>query len=186
MARELGFVIKLLAIAKRRGEKIEARVTPVFLSKDHPLANVNDSFNAVFLVGDNVGDIMLYGRGAGALPTGSAIVSDIVFCARQEKHARYSEMNVSMTESDIEYDYESEYYIRLDVHDVVGVIADIAAVFKKHKVSISQMRQADSKEIIPVVFVTHKTREFDMQKAIEEIGRLGNVIGVRNVIRVER
>ena len=186
VARELGFVIKLLAIAKRRGEKIEARVTPVFLSKDHPLANVNDSFNAVFLVGDSVGDIMLYGRGAGALPTGSAIVSDIVFCARQEKHARYSEMNVSMTESDIEYDYESEYYIRLDVHDVVGVIADIAAVFKKHKVSISQMRQADSKEIIPVVFVTHKTREFDMQKAIEEIGRLGNVIGVRNVIRVER
>lgn len=186
VARELGFVIKLLAIAKRRGEKIEARVTPVFLSKDHPLANVNDSFNAVFLVGDNVGDIMLYGRGAGALPTGSAIVSDIVFCSRQEKHARYSEMNVSMTESDIEYDYESEYYIRLDVHDVVGVIADIAAVFKKHKVSISQMRQADSKEIIPVVFVTHKTREFDMQKAIEEIGRLGNVIGVRNVIRVER
>lgn len=186
VARELGFVIKLLAIAKRRGEKIEARVTPVFLSKDHPLANVNDSFNAVFLVGDNVGDIMLYGRGAGALPTGSAIVSDIVFCVRQEKHARYSEMNVSMTESDIEYDYESEYYIRLDVHDVVGVIADIAAVFKKHKVSISQMRQADSKEIIPVVFVTHKTREFDMQKAIEEIGRLGNVIGVRNVIRVER
>lgn len=186
VARELGFVIKLLAIAKRRGEKIEARVTPVFLSKDHPLANVNDSFNAVFLVGDNVGDIMLYGRGAGALPTGSAIVSDIVFCARQEKHARYSEMNVSMTESDIEYDYESEYYIRLDVHDVVGVIADIAAVFKKHKVSINQMRQADSKEIIPVVFVTHKTREFDMQKAIEEIGRLGNVIGVRNVIRVER
>lgn len=186
VARELGFVIKLLAIAKRRGEKIEARVTPVFLSKDHPLANVNDSFNAVFLVGDNVGDIMLYGRGAGALPTGSAIVSDIVFCARQERHARYSEMNVSMTESDIEYDYESEYYIRLDVHDVVGVIADIAAVFKKHKVSISQMRQADSKEIIPVVFVTHKTREFDMQKAIEEIGRLGNVIGVRNVIRVER
>ncbi|HIT26834.1 MAG TPA: homoserine dehydrogenase [Candidatus Ornithoclostridium excrementipullorum] len=186
VARELGFVIKLLAIAKRRGEKIEARVTPVFLSKDHPLANVNDSFNAVFLVGDNVGDIMLYGRGAGALPTGSAIVSDIVFCARQEKHARYSEMNVSMTESDIEYDYESEYYIRLDVHDVVGVIADIAAVFKKHRVSISQMRQADSKEIIPVVFVTHKTREFDMQKAIEEIGRLGNVIGVRNVIRVER
>ena len=185
VARELGFVIKLLAIAKRRGEKIEARVTPVFLSKDHPLANVNDSFNAVFLVGDNVGDIMLYGRGAGALPTGSAIVSDIVFCARQEKHARYSEMNVSMTESDIEYDYESEYYIRLDVHDVVGVIADIAAVFKKHKVSISQMRQADSKEIIPVVFVTHKTREFDMQKAIEEISRLGNVISVRNVIRVE-
>ena len=186
IAGEMGFVIKLLAIAKRHGDKIEARVTPVFLAKDHPLANVNDSFNAVFLVGDNVGDIMLYGRGAGALPTGSAIVSDIVFCARQEKHARYSEMNTSMTEADIEANYESDYYIRLDVHDVVGVIADIAAVFKKHKVSISQMRQADSKEIIPVVFVTHKTKEFDMRGAIEEISGLANVIGVRNVIRVER
>ncbi len=186
VASDLGFVVKLLAIAKRHGDKIEARVTPVFLDKNHPLANVNDSFNAVFLVGDNVGDIMLYGRGAGALPTGSAIVSDIVFCARQDKHARYSEMNVSMTESDIEYNYESDYYIRLDVHDVVGVIADIAAVFKKHKVSISQMRQADSKEIIPVVFITHKTKEFDMRSAIEEIGKLNNVIGVRNVIRVER
>ena len=140
VAGEMGFVIKLLAIAKRHGDKIEARVTPVFLAKDHPLANVNDSFNAVFLVGDNVGDIMLYGRGAGALPTGSAIVSDIVFCARQEKHARYSEMNTSMTEADIEANYESDYYIRLDVHDVVGVIADIAAVFKKHKVSIRSPR----------------------------------------------
>ena len=124
IAGEMGFVIKLLAIAKRHGDKIEARVTPVFLAKDHPLANVNDSFNAVFLVGDNVGDIMLYGRGAGALPTGSAIVSDIVFCARQEKHARYSEMNTSMTEADIEANYESDYYIRLDVHDVVGQQGD--------------------------------------------------------------
>lgn len=186
IAKEMGFVIKLLAIAKQRDGKIEARVNPVFLSKNHPLANVNDSFNAVFLVGDNVGDIMLYGRGAGALPTGSAIVSDIVFCARQDKHARYGEMNTVMTSKDIDEDYPSEYYIRLDVHDVAGVIADVAAVFKKYKVSISQMRQNDGKEIIPIVFVTHETKKKAMMKAIEEISRLSNVIGVRNVIKVER
>ena len=186
IAKDMGFVIKLLAIAKQRDGKIEARVNPVFLSKNHPLANVNDSFNAVFLVGDNVGDIMLYGRGAGALPTGSAIVSDIVFCARQDKHARYGEMNNVMTAKDIDEDYPSEYYIRLDVHDVAGVIADVAAVFKKYKVSISQMRQDDRKEIIPIVFVTHETKKKSMMKAIEDISRLSNVIGVRNVIKVER
>lgn len=186
LAKEMGFVIKLLAIAKQRNGKIEARVNPVFLAKDHPLANVNDAFNAVFLVGDNVGDIMLYGRGAGALPTGSAIVSDIVFCARQDKHARYGEMNDVMTAKDMDTDYPSEYYIRLDVHDVAGVVADIAAVFKKYKVSISQMRQNDGKEIIPIVFITHEIHEKAMKSAIDEISRLGNVIGVRNVIKVER
>ena len=95
-------------------------------------------------------------------------------------------MNNVMTSSDIDEDYPSEYYIRMDVHDVAGVIADVAAVFKKYKVSISQMRQDDRKEIIPIVFVTHETKKKAMMQAIEEISRLSNVIGVRNVIKVER
>ena len=95
-------------------------------------------------------------------------------------------MNNVMTAKDIDGDYPSEYYIRLDVHDVAGVIADVAAVFKKHKVSISQMRQNDGKEIIPIVFVTHEINKKAMTDAIEEISRLSNVIGVRNVIKVER
>ena len=186
-ADKLGYVIKLLAIAKNGNDgKIEARVHPVFLPKDHPLANVNGSFNAVFLVGDAVGDIMLYGRGAGDLPTGSAIVSDIVYCARQIEHARYSEMNTSMMQKDINSDFMSRYYLRLNVHDVAGVVADIANVFKKYKVSIAQMRQDEGKEVISIVFVTHLTNEKAMNKSVEEISRLANVISVENVIRVER
>lgn len=186
-ADKLGYVIKLLAIAKDGNNgKIEARVHPVFLPKDHPLANVNGSFNAVFLVGDAVGDIMLYGRGAGDLPTGSAIVSDIVYCARQIEHARYSEMNVSMSQKDINSDFNSRYYLRLNVHDVAGVVADIANVFKKYKVSIAQMRQDEGKEVISIVFVTHLTDEKAMNSSVEEISRLSNVISVENVIRVER
>ena len=187
LADKLGYVIKLLAIAKNGADgKIEARVHPVFLPKDHPLASVNGSFNGVFLVGDAVGDIMLYGRGAGDLPTGSAIVSDVVYCARQIEHARYGEMNTCMTEKDIISDFSSRYYLRLNVHDVPGVVADIANVFKKHKVSIAQMRQDEGKEVIPIVFVTHLTTEKAMTKSVEEISRLANVISVENVIRVER
>ncbi|MDE6211704.1 MAG: homoserine dehydrogenase [Clostridia bacterium] len=186
IAKEMGFVIKLLAIAKQKGKKIEARVHPVFLPKSHPLASVNGSFNAVFVVGDAVGDIMIYGRGAGALPTGSAIVSDIVFCARQVEHARYSEMFDVMDKSEIVSDFESEYYLRLSARDVSGVIADIATVFKKHKVSIVQMRQDENKEIIPIVFITHKTSENAMKSAIKDIENLPNVISVDNVIRVEK
>ena len=186
IAKDMGFVIKLLAIAKQRGDKIEARVHPVFLPKSHPLANVNGSFNAVFVVGDAVGDIMLYGRGAGALPTGSAIVSDVVFCARQVEHARYPEMFNVMTQDQIVSDFESDYYLRLNARDVSGVIADIASVFKKYKVSISQMRQDESKEIIPVIFITHNTTEKAMKQAIEEIKSLPNVLSVENVIRVEK
>ncbi|MDE6614126.1 MAG: homoserine dehydrogenase, partial [Clostridia bacterium] len=186
IAKDMGFVIKLLAIAKQKGDKIEARVHPVFLPKSHPLASVNGSFNAVFVVGDAVGDIMIYGRGAGALPTGSAIVSDIVFCARQVEHARYSEMFNEMPKSKVITDFESEYYLRLNARDVSGVVADIAAVFKKNKVSIAQMRQDENKEIIPIVFITHKTSENAMKKAIEEIKELKNVLSVENVIRVEK
>lgn len=186
VGKEMGFIVKLLAIAKQKDGKYEVRVNPVFLPKHHPLASVNGAFNAVFVVGDAVGDIMLYGQGAGALPTGSAIVSDIVFCARQESHARYSEMESLVSPKQIVEDFESEYYLRLNVRDVSGVIADIANVFKKHHVSISRMRQDEGGEIVPIIFFTHKSREKAMEKAIEDIAKLNNVVSVENVIRVER
>ncbi len=111
IGKQLGYTIKLLAIAKLIDGKIEARVHPVFLKNSHPLASVSGSFNGIFIVGDNVGDIMLYGRGAGALPTGSAVVSDIVFCARQIEHARYSEINDVISKTDIISDFTSDYYM---------------------------------------------------------------------------
>lgn len=186
IGKQMGLTVKLLAIAKQIDGKIEARVHPVFLPKDHPLANVNGAFNAVFIVGDAVGDIMIYGRGAGALPTGSAIVSDIVFCARQETHARYGEMNNVMKVDEIISNFESEYYIRMNLRDESGAIADIANVFKKYGVSIRQMRQDECEDIVPVVIVTHKANENSMKAAIEEIGNLKNVATIENVIRVER
>ena len=95
-------------------------------------------------------------------------------------------MNTSMTASDIIEDFESDYYLRLNARDVSGVIADIAGVFKKHNVSISQMRQDRNNEIIPIIFVTHKTREKAMKAAVEEIAALKNVVSVENLIRVEK
>lgn len=186
IGKELGYIVKLLAIAKQKNGKIEARVHPVFLPKSHPLASVSNSFNAVFVVGDAVGDIMIYGRGAGDLPTGSAIVSDIVYCARQVEHARYSEMFNNMTEEELIKDFESEYYVRLTVHDVPGVLADVTTVLKNNKISVSQIRQDKNSEIVPIIFVTQKTHENAMNKAIEEISKLQNVIKVENVIRVEQ
>lgn len=186
IGKELGYIVKLLAIAKQKNGKIEARVHPVFLPESHPLASVSNSFNAVFVVGDAVGDIMIYGRGAGDLPTGSAIVSDIVYCARQVEHARYSEMFNNMTEDELIKDFESEYYVRLTVHDVPGVLADVTTVLKNNKISVSQIRQNKNSEIVPIIFVTQKTHENAMNKAIEEISKLQNIIKVENVIRVEQ
>lgn len=185
IGKEMGYIVKLLAIAKQVNGKIEARVHPVFLPKSHPLASVSGSFNAVFVVGDAVGDIMTYGRGAGALPTGSAIVSDIIYCARQVEHARYSEMFNVMKEEDVIKDFESEYYVRLNVHDVPGVLADITAVLKKYSISVQQIKQDKNNDIIPITFVTQKTHEFAMNSAVEEISKLPNIIKVENVIRVE-
>jgi len=185
LGKEMGYIVKLLAIAKQINGKIEARVHPVFLPKGHPLASVSNSFNAVFVTGDAVGDIMTYGRGAGALPTGSAIVSDIIYCARQVEHARYSEIFTEITEDELIKNFESEYYVRLTVHDVPGVLADITNVLKKYNISISQIKQDKNNDIIPITFVTQKAHEFDMMNAVKDIEKLDNIIKVENVIRVE-
>lgn len=187
VAGEMGFVIKLLAIAKRHGDKIEARVTPVFLAKDHPLANVNDSFNAVFLVGDNVGDIMLYGRGAGALPTGSAIVSDIVFAAGRDAHRRFPwELEEKVNDDDFASDFSSRYYIRLGVSDEEGTLSKIAGVFGRAGISLATVvqKEAATKEV-PVIFITHETKESVVRKALAKIEQLSGVERIAALIRVE-
>lgn len=185
-AKQFGYVIKLLAIAKQIGDKIEARVHPVMLKCDHPLSNVLGSFNAVFLKGDNVEDIMLYGRGAGSLPTGSAVVSDIVFAARQQEHARYQEMLTSFDKSEIITDFESEYYLRLSVKDVAGVLAKIASILSVNGVSITNMRQDAGEGNVQMIFFTHKAKESNVNNALNEIKQLPQVINVEAKIRVER
>lgn len=188
--KQLGFAVKLLAIAKKKGTSIEARVHPTFIPLEHPLASVRNSYNAIFLKGDAVGDLMLYGKGAGDLPTGSAIVSDIVTACQQKGRYTYSTFyNEEKTSEEISIisNWETEFFVRLSVKDQSGVLAKIAGIFGKHNVSIASVIQKDhGKDTVPLIFVTHKAKELSMKKAIDDISQLDEVIKVENVIRVER
>lgn len=189
--RELGFAIRLLAIAKKRNNTIEVRVHPTFIPLDHPLAAVRHSFNAVFLKGDAVGNIMLYGRGAGDLPTGSAIVSDIITaCHQKDKHryiSFYNDEEGSAEKIKFNDDWESEFFVRLTVKDKPGVLAKIAGCFGKHGVSIASVIQKDrGKDAVPLIFVTHLAKELSMKKAISDIAEVEDVLMVENIIPVER
>lgn len=186
IGKSLGYTIKLLAIAKLIDGRMEARVHPVFMKNSHPLASVGGSFNGIFIVGDNVGDIMLYGRGAGSLPTGSAVVSDIVFCARQIEHARYSEINDVIQKKEIISDFTSDYYLRMNVHDVSGVLSYITTVFAKYNVSITRMRQDSVEDEVQLVFVTHKSTENNIANAIKELKKYKYIRSIDAVIRVEK
>ena len=184
---DMGYTLKLLAISKCIDGKIEARVHPAFIPSEHPLAQVQGSFNALFMHGDNVDDVMLYGRGAGSFPTGSAIVSDIVYAASVTKHRRYEWEEVEeINKNDFEHNFISKYYVRILVDDNEGILSAIAAVFSKNKISIKSLVQKDSKKkSVPIVFITHETREESMKNALDEISQLVGVESVAAVIRVE-
>lgn len=190
--KELGYTLKLLGIGKRTEKGIEVRVHPTFIRNTHPLATVNGSFNAVHLVGDNVGDIMLYGRGAGALPTGSAVVSDIIYAAQKTEHYYVPFVNNKEAEKDVKFsdDFSCEYYLRFTVKDKPGVLAKISGVFGTHNVSITdviQKENTDDKNNVPIIFMTHKTSEKSMNAAIKEIKKLENAVeSVDAIIRVEK
>ena len=189
--RELGLTLKLLGISKLHEDgRIEARVSPVFIPNDEPLATVKGSFNAVHIVGDAVGDIMLYGRGAGALPTGSAIVSDIVYAANQERHKLtcFKNDGLHIPNRMFVTDFESEYYVRMTVKEEIGVLANVSDIFARGGVSIKSVIQkgeeVDGK--VTIIYETHKTVESNMQKAIRKIKKLDAVVDVNSMIRIER
>ena len=186
--KRFGYTLKLLAIAKRNDEgKIEARVHPAFIPSDHPLASVKGSFNAVFITGDNVGDIMLYGRGAGDLPTGSAIVSDIVFAAKQTVH-QYTDFKNSdkVKTTDFSKNFSCRYYIRMNVKDEAGVLAKITSAFGKYGISIDTMQQINNDNKATVIFLIHKTCENNLSKATSVISKLDCINSIDAIIRVEK
>ena len=186
--KALGYVLKLLAIGKQSDAGIEVRVHPTFVRQGHPLAAVNDSFNAVYLTGDAVGDVMLYGRGAGALPTGSAIVSDIIYAATHSENKYSTFKNTAGADKDTKFisDFKSAYYLRIMVEDRAGILAKIAAIFGKHNVSIVEMIQkptgVDGR--VPLVLITHETRELAVRGAVAKINALEGVGHVETVLRV--
>lgn len=189
-AKEFGYVIKLLAIVKDVDNVLELRVHPTMIPERHPLANVNDSFNAIFIKGNAVGDLMMYGRGAGDLPTGSAVVSDVISILRnsddymfklsQSKSGNLKKIG-NMEET------KSEYYIRITVKDEPGVLGKITTILGSNSVSLlSVIQKGKGQEHVTLVFVTHKTLEGNLNKAIDEIKALNSVKKVDNIIRVEK
>ncbi|MBM7854623.1 homoserine dehydrogenase [Desulfohalotomaculum tongense] len=188
-ASELGYIIKLLGIAKWTEEGIEVRVHPTLIPREHPLASVNDAFNAVFVRGDAVGDTMFYGQGAGELPTASAVVADIMDAARDLVR------NVPGIIGCTCYDNKpikpmgetkSRFYVRALVSDKPGVLASIALVFGNKNVSLASVIQKDEEgSTAELVLITHETKEENLQDALADIRQLSCVKDIPNVIRVE-
>lgn len=191
-AKEFGYVIKLLAIVKERESKLELRVHPTFVPATHPLANVYNSFNAVFIKGNAVGDLMLYGRGAGELPTGSAVVGDIISILRNnvdlESYLPSVKNNLWNKEIRDIKDVECKYYIRTTVMDRPGVLGELTTIFGKNNVSLRSVIQRGKENIqegVSLVLITHFTKEKDLLKAIDIINVAPYVVKVDNIIRIE-
>lgn len=181
MAHELGYVIKLLGIGKQHNGGVEARVHPVMIPKTNPLASVGGPFNGVLIGADAAGDLMLYGRGAGDLPTASAMVSDAINVA-QGKAAEL----VGFTPAPVVNDFSCGYYIRTLAADTPGVLHGVSGIFAKHGVSIeSCVQKGQGESAVPLIFVTHKSREADIVRAVAEIDQL-DYISIGSVIRVEK
>ena len=188
-AKDFGYVIKLLGIAKAGADSIEVRVHPTLIPKDHPLTSVNDAFNAVFVKGDAVGETMFYGQGAGEMPTASAVVADIMDAARDLVH------NVPGFIGCTCYDHKavkpmsevvSRFYIRMLVVDKPGVLASIALVLGNKNVSLASVFQKDKEgSEAELVLITHMTKEENMQDALCDLRQLSCVKEIANVIRVE-
>jgi homoserine dehydrogenase len=189
-ADEMGYVIKLLAIATRENGQVEARVHPTMIAKSHPLASVNGVYNAIYVVGDAVGETMFFGEGAGSLPAASAIVGDVIEVAR---HVQGGCLNLVGCTCNEEYpvrsidELETRYYIRLQVEDQPGVLAATAEVFANHGVSLDAVTQkggiADPKA--EIVYVTQTATETAVQASLAQIAELDVVDAVGAVIRVE-
>ncbi len=190
IGREFGYVVKLLAIGKcKEGRLVEARVHPTMIPKDHALAGIKGSFNAVFINGSAVGEMMWYGKGAGDFPTASALVSDMVYAANAHEHRHMTlENEYDSTEMQINDNWETAYYVRVNVKDKPGVLAKIAGIFGQHAVSIESVLQRgeDEKEIVTLILVTHKAQEKNLQNAIKEITTLEEVSSKPSCIRVEK
>ena len=185
-AKELGYVVKLLAVADEHDGAVGARVHPAMVPLDHPLASVRGSYNAVFIEGEAVGQLMLLGRGAGGGPTASAVLGDLIDAAKNvSAGARGATIGTLVRRRIRPIDETaSQFYVSLDVADQPGVLATIAGVFGKHEVSIQSMQQKGQGEEARLIFVTHLAREAALSATIHEVRELDVVRRVGSVLRV--
>ena len=185
-ARSLGYVVKLLAVAEEVGGDIAVRVHPAMVPVQHPLASVRDAFNAVFIEADAVGELMLYGRGAGGNPTASAVLGDLVDASRNlvagARGATIGELVAKPIRAMSEV--ESPFYVLVEAADQPGVLAAIATQFGNHGVSIKSMEQRGIGADARLVFITHRAREADLNATLDALRDVDVVIRVGSVIRV--
>lgn len=188
VAKNMDMVIKLLAIAElTTDEKISVRVHPALITRDHPLASVRDSFNAVFVEAKSAGQMMFYGRGAGGEPTASAVLGDLVAVARNRvsgglgpKESDYADLAIAQIGQT-----QTRYLIRLNVADKPGVLESVAHVFASHKVSIQTVRQTGSGDKAELIVMTHSSNESSLSATVKDLRNLAAVTDVASVIRVE-
>lgn len=186
-AKEFGSVIKLLGVAHNREDGIEVAVYPMMLPKNHPLASVRDSFNAVFVHGDALDDAMFYGRGAGELPTASAVMGDVIDIIRDIQFSCTGRIsctcykNTPVKSSD---DVKNKFFVRMQVTNKPGVLARIASMFGEHKVSISKVIQKVITDgVAELVIVTEAVKEYHMQDALMHLREMDTTQEISSVIR---
>jgi len=186
-ADRMGYVIKLLAIAEADADGVGVRVHPALVPRTHPLASVRESFNAVFVEAEAAGDLMFYGRGAGSLPTASAVMGDIVTAARALLSGERQELGAQLTDKPLRpfSDTVVQYYVLLDVADEPGVLASVAAAFGQHRVSIKSVWQEGQGSGAQLLLITHAAREADVRATLEDLRGLDAVRDVASVMRVE-
>lgn len=190
-AEEMGYSIKLLATAYRKDGKLELAVRPAFLLKDHHLASVKGAFNAILIDGDQLDNLMLYGQGAGAKPTASAVVADI--CASVNNITRGVTERLALDDQQLEKvefgDTESRFYVRLQVADQAGVLAQISEILGRNEISIASVIQKETDEaarIAEIVVMSHSAVERQMETAMDQVAGLEVVREISAFIRVAR
>ncbi len=191
-AKELGYEIKLLAIAKKELDELEVRVHPTFLPSEHLLSSVDGVFNAIYVSSDLAGDIMFYGPGAGQLPAASAVVSDIVDLTQDIKAGLFRPTLNSIEDNSIKGlrkidEFENKYYIRIMAVDKPGVLAKIAGILSKFGISIASVTQKErlKSQVVPVVMVTHEVKEKNLRGALKMIDKLADIKEKSVAIRIE-
>jgi homoserine dehydrogenase len=185
-AHDLGYVVKLLAVAEELDGDIAVRVHPAMVPLHHPLASVRESFNALFIEGDAVGELMLYGRGAGGGPTASAVIGDLIDAAKNLVSGGRGATIGDLERKTIRPidEVESQFYLFIEVADRPGVLAAIAAAFGAHGVSIKSMQQRGIGDDARLIFVTHKAREADLRATVHALRDVETVHRVGSVLRV--
>jgi len=183
-AQELDYTIKLLAIAKSHKDKLDLRVQPTLIPKDHSLSGVNSAFNAVWLDTYPAGDLLFYGAGAGGIPTSSSIISDIINIAFIPPRFIQGAKGVKLIERET---LLNRYYIRFMAKDHPGVLAQISKILASFDISIASVTQKEreEKKFVPIVMITHQAKEGDIHKALAKIDKLSMISGPSQFIRIE-